>query len=282
MGCGYLGTRLASYWQRRGETVWASTRSEKRAEEFRRLGLKPIVLDVTSPNLPSLPDVDTVVFAVGFDRSTSQSIHKVYVEGLRNVLQACPASVKRFIYVSSTGVFGHTQGECVDENTPCQPSREGGKACLAAEKLISSWPGIKDKAIILRLAGIYGPERLPLLKKLQTCQPLAVAAEGSLNLVHVDDIVRIVDTCAAKISPPNLFCVADGNPVQRATFYECLAELVDCPAPTFSAPEPGSPRAERARGSKKVRNDRLLSHLNYEFLYPSYREGLKAIVDSTY
>ena len=238
-------------------------------------------MDVTSQTASEpLPNVETVVFAVGFDRSGPHQIHEVYVDGLRNVLQRCSANLKRFIYLSSTGVYGQTDGGWVDENSPCEPFRDGGKACLAAEKLLQNSESMSAKTIVLRLAGIYGPDRLPQAATLKRGEPLRVAADGHLNLIHVDDIIRVIAKCES-IATPQTFCVSDGSPVVRADFYEHLAKLLETAPPVFSPPEQGSSRAERARGSKRIRNERLVELLNPKFAFPSYREGLADIVRQT-
>ena len=278
VGCGYVGERLALRWSKRGDVVHVSTRRAERAERFLALGLHPLVMDVTHP-CESLPEVDTVVFAVGFDRSSGKQIDEVYVRGLENVLDACPPSVRRFIYVSSTGVYGDADGEWIDEDSECRPNRAGGKACLAAEGRLRNHPVLGDRAIVLRLAGIYGPERLPQVASLRSGEPLRVAADAWLNLIHVDDAVGVIDACVGnRVAPPMTLCVSDGSPVLRGDFYRYLAERLALPAPKFEPPEPGSSRAERARGSKRISNERLVKSLGYQFQHADYRSGLDDIV----
>jgi len=265
-----------------GIEVHATTRSPSRAEQFAALGIQPILWDITKETDAILAEYDSVVFAVGFDRKsakqTGHSIEEVYVRGLERVLKKCPQA-KRWIYLSSTGVYGTTDGSWVDESSPCEPSRDGGKACLAAEQLLQQDPTHGERAIVLRLAGIYGPDRLPKLALLKEGKPLSVAADAYLNLIHVEDIVRVILQCE-ELSTSQTLCVSDGQPTVRGEFYQYLAELTGAPPPIFQPPEAGSTRAERARGSKRIRNDRLVDVLQPSFLYPSYREGLRAIVDS--
>ena len=157
-GCGFLGQRVATRWLAEGTPVYAVTRSEGRAQLFRQVGLQPIVADVTRPeSLVDLPVANTVLFAVGFDRNSDDTIQRVYVEGLRAVLSALRSPVDRFIYISSTGVHGQRDGSWVDESSACEPVRDGGKAHLQAEQLLAEHR-IGARGIVLRLAGIYGPE----------------------------------------------------------------------------------------------------------------------------
>lgn len=278
VGCGYVGRRLAEFWSKQGDEVLVTTRSQRRAEEFQQCGWTPIVWDVTAARSQPLPDVETIVFAVGFDRSSGRRIDDVYVGGLQHAMLVAPETVRRFIYLSSTGVYGQVDGDWVDEDSPCEPNREGGQACLRAESLLRADPAVGSKSIILRLAGIYGPGRLPQAEVLRRREPLQVVADAWLNLVHVDDIVRIIDACDREVTPPTTLCVSDGVPVMRRDFYEDLADLLGLESPEFQPPAPGTSRAERGRGSKRIRNDRLKSVIDYQFLYPTWKAGLQAIL----
>ncbi|HTU24553.1 MAG TPA: SDR family oxidoreductase [Pirellulales bacterium] len=277
-GCGYLGRRVARRWLSAGETVFAVTRSAARAEDFRREGITPLVADVLRPaSLTGLPVADTVLYAVGYDRTAGESIERVYVDGLAAVLTALPAATGRFIYISSTGVYGQATGERVDEASLCQPTRDGGRACLAAEQLLSAHP-LGNRAIILRLAGLYGPGRVPHRQQLLAGEPLAVPAEGWLNLIHVDDAASVVLAAELRARPPRLYVVSDGRPVERRAYYTELARLLGAPPPQFAPPAPGSPALVRSASDKRIDNTRMREELAACLAYPSYREGLAAIV----
>jgi nucleoside-diphosphate-sugar epimerase len=132
------------------------------------------------------------------------------------------------------------------------------------------------------MAGIYGPGRIPRCKQLQAGQPIAAPCDGYLNLVHVDDAARVVLAAEARASGAAVYCVADGQPVLRGEYYEQLARLIHAPPPVFAPPPAGSPALERAGSSKRVSNRRLLAQFDFRFQYPSYREGLAAIVRSAH
>lgn len=272
--------RVAKLWRQAGDTVYAVTRRADRAEELRSGGLVPLIADICQPDsLRDLPRVETVLFAVGYDRSSPQSIGQVYVGGLSNTLLALSTSIKRFIYTSSTGVYGQSDGRWVDENALCQPTRPGGVACIEAERALLAHP-LGRCAVILRLAGIYGPGRIPRVKQLQAGQAIAAPSEGYLNLIHVDDAARVVLAAEARASGGTIYCVSDGQPVLRREYYEQLAWLTGSPPPTFAPPSPDSPASQRAGSSKRVVNQRLLSELQVRLDYPSYREGLAATLRS--
>ncbi|MEO1496757.1 MAG: NAD-dependent epimerase/dehydratase family protein [Planctomycetota bacterium] len=277
-GCGYVGERAAALWQEAGDDVFAVTRSEARTTAFREQGWRPIIADVTDPaSLNELPEADTVLFAVGYDRSVDASIAEVYAGGVAAVIEALPAGTGRFVYVSSTGVYGDAGGDWVDESTTPNPGRAGGKASLAAERVVAKSRFAANSAT-LRLAGIYGPDRLPYLKAIKAGEPIAASQTGWLNLIHRDDAAAVVVASAAAEAPPGLLCVSDGSPPQRSDYYAEVARLLRAPAPRFVDPEPGSPRAARAAADKRVSNQRLVDGLGHRLRYPDYRSGLAAIL----
>ena len=277
-GCGYLGRRVAGLWQKAGQKVVAVTRSQARAKQFTAEGLDPLVADILQPDsLGQLPAASTVLFAVGHDRSSGLPIEQVYVDGLRNVLAALPEPPDRFIYISSTGVYGQVDGEEVTEDSPCNPVREGGRACVAAETLLRQ-SRFADRAIILRLAGIYGPGRIPRVADIRAGVPIAAPAEGCVNLIHVDDAARIV-LAAEGLTPPRLYNVSDGHSVERAQYYGELARLLSAPPPTFTPPTPEAHVAQRAGSDKRVSPAKLFADLPLSLQYPTYREGLAAIIN---
>jgi nucleoside-diphosphate-sugar epimerase len=293
IGCGYLGSRVAKLWRAAGDDVIATSRSGELPLAMLDAGVFPARADVTEPEtLKWLPvasaltgnSLNTLVYAVGYDRSAGPNICTVYAEGLRNVLSALPSSVQRVITISTTGVYGSAGGGWVDEDTPTNPQRDGGKASLAVEQVLAAHP-IGKRSIILRLAGIYGPNRIPHIDKLIADKPLALPTEGWLNLIHVDDAAAIavaIDKWAAEYpitNGPDVFCVSDGHPVVRGDYYREVGRLAVGEEPIFMEPDPNSPAAQRAQSDKRISNRKLQKTLNYKFLYPDYRAGLAAILD---
>jgi nucleoside-diphosphate-sugar epimerase len=234
-------------------------------------------MDITqSVQLPTNLPFETVLYAVGFDRSPEKTIREVFVTAFQSVLDSLPEGVGRLIHISSTGVYGQSRGEWVNEDSPCNPRRKGGQACLEAERTLSAHR-LGPRAIILRLAGIYGPDRVPKLKDVQAGRPLTAAKEGVLNLIHVDDAVSVILAAEVNATPPRIYTVADGHPVRRALFYQEAAQLLGAPPPRFQPPDPNSTAGQRAITSKRVRNARMMRELDLRLRYPTYRDGLQAV-----
>ncbi len=277
-GCGYLGQRVARRWAQAGDEVLAVTRSAARAQEFQSQGWQGIVADVLDPkSLARLPAVDVVLYAIGYDRQAGASMHAVYVDGLKAALDALDPRTGKFVYVSSTGVYAQSSGEWVDEDSPCQPVREGGRACLAAEQALAAHQ-LGRRSIVLRMAGIYGPGRVPNLDGLRRGEPLAAPADGWLNLIHVDDAAAVVLAAERDARPPRLYVVSDGHPVLRRDYYAEVARLAGAPQPRFTVAAAESPATSRATADKRINNRRLVAELRFDLQFPSYRKGLAAIV----
>lgn len=274
IGCGFLGLRVARRWQAAGEEVFAVTRSPQRARHLAEMGLQPVVADVTKvETLADLPVTDSVLFAVGFDRSIGLSIEEVYVDGLKNVLSRL-GQLRRFIYISSTGVFGQSDGGWVNEDSPCEPTRPGGRACLAAEHALADSP-MGECSVVLRPAGLYGVGRLPLLRNIQQGKAIAGSGDAWINLIHIDDAAQAVVAAEAFETPSRLYLVSDGQPTTRKAFYGELCELLEIPPAVFQDTN------DMARISdKRVSNSRLLKELNIQLEFSSYKAGLRAIVDA--
>lgn len=281
IGCGYVGIPLAAAFHAAGDVVFPTTRSEDRARQFEEQGYRAKIADVTRPEtLRSLPEADTVVFAVGYDAGSGASREEVYAEGLKSVLDHLPESTRRLIFVSTTGVYGDAEGQTVDEETPCDPARPGGKAFLEAEHYLRNHPIWSKRSVILRMAGIYGPKRIPRSADIQAGKPIPAPGGGALNLIHVADAVQAIRLAADAETFSPLYIVSDGSPVDRRDYYREVARLLHAPEPTFEEPDPNSPAALRAGSDRKMSNQRLVTELGFQPKHPSYREGLAAILGS--
>lgn len=285
VGCGYLGRRVAEAWLDAGARVVALTRSTQRAAELRNAGVAPVVGDVLDPEtLAKLPDAQTLLYAVGYDRTAAASKRDVYVAGLKHVLESVARRVERIVYISSVSVYGQSDGEWIDEDSPTDPVHEGGRICLDAERALWEFvdglpAGRSPRVDVLRLAGIYGPGRLlRRVEAVRSGEPIASEPDGWLNLIHVADAVRAVravdagaaDQCEAGASS-HTSLVSDDRPVTRREYYEMLAKLAGGPPPEFTP----DGDAGRTHGlNKRCTNRRLREELGVDLKFPTIATGL--------
>ena len=266
-GCGYLGSRIAARWIAAGHRVAALTRT--RADVLRAIGVEPITGDVLDrAALRTLPSAATVVYAVGLDRAAGKSMREVYVEGLANVLDTLPPC-GRFIYVSSTSVYAQTDEGFVTETSATDPIEEAGQVVLEAERLLRAK---RPDAIVLRFAGIYGPDRLLRKQAILKGEPLVNDADKWLNLVHVTDGAAAVLRAESQGAPGETYNIADGTPVSRRDFYTLLAELLQGPPARFDH------RPEPLAANRRIDVSKARTALGWAPAFASYREGLTAAV----
>lgn len=266
VGLGYLGARVADVWLGQGRKVFATTRWAERSDELAGKGIAPVVWDVLAGGGP-LPRVDTVLYCVGYDRSQAATMHEVYVEGLRRTLFSLPKP-RLFLYASSTGVYGDAQGGWVDESTPPAPLDPAGETCLQAEQSLREFARANGwDAIVLRLAGLYGPGRMIGAEGIKSGQPVAADPDGYLNLIHVADAARVVDAARRLGNSGETYNVADGNPVKRRDFYRHAASLLKAPEPTYA-------QARRQRGDRRVSVERMNKTFRVPLQFPDYKAGL--------
>jgi len=266
LGCGYVGRRVAARWLAQGRRVAALTRG--RAAELAQLGIEPIVGDVCDPDsLQNLPQVSVVLHAIGLDRSSGRSMRDVYVNGLANVLAALPKP-KQIVHVSSTSVYGQTDGGWVTEDSPTEPRDDSGRVVLEAEHMLRAK---LPSAVILRFAGIYGPGRLMRKQALLNGEPLIGDCEKWLNLIHVDDCVESIFAAEAKAAPGATFNIADGHPVSRREFYTHWAKLLGAPPAKFEH------RAEPAAANRRIANALARERLEWTPRIDDYRAGLAGL-----
>ena len=275
VGCGYLGQRVARRWLQSGSTVFAITRSTANAQILSAENIHPIIGDVTAAygapeTLCDLPEVDTVLWSVGFDRSANASYHDVHVTGLLRILEQIP-NTPRVIFISSTGVWGNETADDVDESTPACPTREAGRVLLEAEAALQRHP--KGPGVVLRLAGIYGPDRLPRVSDIVENKPIPANPDSWLNLIHVDDAASIICEITKFPLPESLYVVSDTTPIRRNEWYSSLAQFTNSPPPRWAA-EATSLRG----GNKRVNSSRIWNAIQKRPDHPNAIDTMRSLL----
>ena len=287
VGCGYVGLPLGAELVRRGHDVFGLRRSLLAEAELKAAGITPLHADITQPEtLANLPrDVDWVVNCSASGGGGADDYRRVYLEGNRNLISwLAEAPPKKFVYTSSTSVYAQNNGSVVTETSPAEPDAPTGKVLVETEKLLldaargsrGRSPHRNFPAVILRVAGIYGPGRGHWFKAFLRGEA-RIEGDGSrtLNMIHRDDLIGIIITALERGVPGEIYNAADNEPVSQSKFFEWLAAELQRPMPPQVAAD-----AEiwRRRGvtNKRVSNAKLLRELNYKFQFPDFRAGYAA------
>ena len=272
-GCGDLGTEAGLRFAAAGFSVLGWRRSpEKLPPE-----ITGQAADLTA-ELPPVPAAtEIVVIAVAAAARTEAAYRAAYVDGTANVLDALERDgvrPRRILFVSSTAVFGDAGGDWVDEDTPAAPASFSGKVIRKAEELLHRR---RPDAVVLRLAGIYGPGRTRLIDQLAAGTAVVPAAPQLTNRIHRDDAAAAIVHLTTRIPDPEpLYLGVDHQPVELAEVLRFLAaELgVQAPEPGRNAP---ADRSTGRGGNRRLSNARLLG-TGFSFAYPTFREGYRAVL----
>ena len=280
VGCGYVGSALGTELLRLGHEVFGVRRSAESAAALAGTGIKPVVADITRrEDLNAIPlPFDWVVNTTSSSKGDVDDYREVYLQGTRNLvdwLSAAPP--KKFVYTSSTGVYGQMDGSLVSESSSAQPSTPTAQVLIETEKvLLDAARTLKFPAVILRVAGIYGPGRgYHLTQFLKGEAKIAGQGERLMNMIHRDDVVGAILAALKSGRAGEIYNAVDDEPVPQVRFYRWLAESLAEPMPPVVSE---SLEAERKRGvtNKKVSNRRLKMELGYQFKFPTFRQGCTA------
>ena len=277
VGPGYVGLELARQLCGLGNQVFGLRRSGDISGEMRAAGIKPLVGDITEPaSLAALPSqYDWVVNCVSSTHGGAEDYRRVYLEGARNLVawlaQTPPA---KFVYTSSTGVYGQNDGSLVDETSSTEPPTESSRVLVQTEGVFldavrkGSFP-----AVILRVAGIYGPGRSWYLRQFLAGEA-RIEGEGrrTLNMIHRDDVAGSVIAALERGRPGGIYNAVDDEPVAQGELYKWLAGKLGAPMPP-AIPEVADALRRRGVTNKRISNRKLRTELGYAFHYPTYREG---------
>lgn len=286
LGCGYVGLELGRQLRDDHEVVGVR-RSERGIEAVRDAGLTAVQADVTdADSLEAVPDADAVVFAASSGGRGPKPAREVYLEGQRAAIEQFAGRADppdRYVYTSSTGVYGDHGGAWVDEETTPQPTTERGEILHRAERIALEETAARGvDGTVARLAGIYGPGRYRVQRYLE--RPVV---EGYRNSIHRDDAAGAVAfLLTADLGRDEVVLVTDDEPVSRWTFADWLADACGRPEPTkltveayLADRDPSAGRRQRLTADKRCSNAKL-RELGYEFRYPTFREGYREAVDS--
>ena len=279
VGCGYVGVPLGAELVRLGHDVCGLRRSPAAAAELAAAGIHLLIADVTRPEtLNALPhDFDWVVNCVAAGGG-AENYRETYLEGTRNLVAwLAPQPPKKFVYTSSTSVYGQNDGSLVNESSPTGPAAETARVLVETENvLLAAAAQKKFPAVILRVAGIYGPGRGHWFKQfLQDAAQLEGDGSRLLNMIHRDDLVGCLIAALKNGRAGEIYNATDDEPVTQLHFFQWLAQAVDKPVPPPSIENAGEPR-RRGVTNKRVSNRKLKMELGPVFKYPNFRIGYSA------
>ena len=275
VGSGYTGSRVLA------------ALGAGRAIGFRRSGaasadgprVERLDLDEVRPRELSLPDKYSLLYTVPPRADDAGNSEDPRLARLLGMLQPLP---ERFVYLSTSGVYGDCDGRLVDESTPPNPQTSRATRRLVAERQSQAWAADHGVSlIVLRVPGIYGPGRLGIEGKQEAKPILTDVAANPGNRIHVDDLATCCLAALLPERPAGIYNVGDGDHRSSTWFSRTVARLAGLPPP----PEVSRKEAEQTFSamrlsflgeSRRLDNRKMLATLGVELRYANAEDGIRA------
>lgn len=281
VGCGYVGLRLGAELVRHGHSVSGLSRSACAEADLKSVGILPLVADITVPGslFRFSSDYDWVVLSVSASGGGADQYEQVYLHGTRHLvswLSESPPS--KFVFTGSTSVYGQTDGSWVDENSPTEPLSATAQLLVRTEQMLlraADETGLP--AVILRVAGIYGPGRASWIDRLRNGNArIAGADDCFLNMIHRDDVAGAIHAALVQGQKGRVYNAVDDLPVTRMDLLQWLSLRTHkrMPPEVDTSEFPN----KRSFSNKRVCNRRIKIELGYQFQFPTYKEGYESVL----
>lgn len=281
VGCGDIGTRVALAYAADGVAVTGLVRTSPSLRRLLDAGIHGMQADLDQSMSP-MPGVELgqlFYFAPPPPRGERDTRVERFIRWLQ--IQGLPEKV---VYLSTTGVYGDCQGEWVDETRPPAPAADRAKRRLDAERRWLAWGESTGRpVVILRVAGIYGPGKLPLAR-LRGGQPMVAEADAPItNHIHSLDLVKIARVAMQRGVPGEVYNVCDGAPEPMTAYFNRVADFFGLPRPPVISLAEAQQRLSPGmlsylKESRRLSNRKLVDELGVELDFPDLQRGLAACV----
>jgi nucleoside-diphosphate-sugar epimerase len=278
-GLGYSASRVAQRLASQGWSVAGTARTPEGADAIAAAGYEAFAFDGSAPApgvAEALADTTHILVSAPPDADGDPVLR----QHRRDIERA--SSLNWIGYLSTVGVYGDSGGAWIDETAPTDATSPRGRRRVAAEQEWLALGKARDVRVqIFRLAGIYGPGRSAIDRLREGTAHRIVKPGQVFNRIHVDDIAATVCAGIAATSATQVFNVADDEPGPPQDVVEFAAALLHMPPPPeirFENADLSPMAASFYADNKRVSNARLRQELGVALKFPTYREGLRAIL----
>jgi len=273
IGCGDVGLRIVSRLAGRFRIV-ALTSTPSRHAQLRRAGVIPLGGDLDQPRtLRRLRGLATRLIHLAPPGNTGARDLRS-----RHLVDRLAGTVRRVVYISTTGVYGDHGGALIDESARVKPVNARALRRLDAERVMRR----RLRAAVLRVPGIYAGDRLPLDRLRQGLPALADADDVHTNHIHADDLARIALAALARGAVARVYNAVDDSSLKMGEYFDRVADAAGLPRP------PRLPRAQLQAAvsplmysfmteSRRLANGRLKRELGVHLRYPTVDFALRAL-----
>ncbi|RAL22425.1 hypothetical protein DL240_11300 [Lujinxingia litoralis] len=292
VGAGYTGLEIARQANHLGFELHTTTSNPQRQRDLQDLGATVLEWDALGDPSALLPHIDAdtaLIYSVPplfkeHQPATSPEPAR-HVAPVLNLLQAAKdQGCTRFVYLSSTSVYGDYQGAWIDEAADLHPNRDQGKMRRDIEEALLKAPGVTTST--LRIVGIYGPGRTILTRLKSGRYALVDGGKKITNRIHVEDLAQAALAAATRHTHNSrAYNVSDGEPFAVHELVSFVCEATGLPMPeSISLEDYALTASPLAVGfwthSARVDNTRLTEELGVKLRYPNVFAGYRPLLEA--
>jgi len=292
-GCGDIAVRaIAQLNNLQSDSDWQTLGMRRNVAKL-PAGIDAIAGDIRDraylQDLLATQNIDVLVVTLTPNQMSDEGYRDSYVvaaQSIESAVKACRQPPGLIVWVSSTGVYGQNSGEWVNESTETNPVSFRGKRLLEAENIISSLP---IESVIVRFSGIYGPGRNRLINQIKKGELVSEQPVSWTNRIHSEDCAGVIVHLLERFSRSEhlypCYIGTDDEPVPAYEMRRWLAAEIGIQFNNVNQVEPGGESHSSSDASSATDNsgrqcsNQRLRDSGYEFLYPTYREGYRALLD---
>ncbi|MHB8746286.1 MAG: SDR family oxidoreductase [Gammaproteobacteria bacterium] len=285
VGCGDIGRRVAALCRGEGQTVTGMMQSAASVAQLQTVGIRPWQADLDDPaTLAEARHAGQDIYYFAPPPATGETDPRManFLAGI-----ADDDLPQRVVYISTTGVYGDCGGAWITEAQPVNPRTPRGKRRLDAENSLRAWQARTGvPVVILRVPGIYGPDRLPL-ERLKKSLPVLRENEAPYsNRIHAEDLAHVCITAMQRGTPGAVYNVADNQPTTMSHYFNQIADALGLPRPPAVSMAEARAMLTPAmlsfiEESRRIDNRKLREELGVELLYPDLESGLAELKKPT-
>ncbi len=273
-GCGKIGTKLGCNLATAGHQVWGARRNISGIPHQ----IKPLAVDFLEPQtFCVMPESFEFVFIIlTADKFNDDSYKRHYVDSVRNILAHFEQEDEKpvhIFYTSSASVYGQMDGEIIHENSETKPTYFSGKRMLEAEQLLDN---CSIPTTCVRFAGIYGSRRTRLIDRIRKGIANYNTLKNFRNLIHEDDVVGIYEHLLSVPIKERIYNGVDCKPVRECDLLDWLSVKLGV---SINHDAPIETPYEKRNISNKRCSSRKIIESGYDFLFPTYKEGYKTVIE---
>jgi nucleoside-diphosphate-sugar epimerase len=273
IGCGSIGTQLAHNLAAKGHDVTGLKRNPPKLDVGE---VNYFTADISlAYQLEELPlDFEFIFFIVSPDGRNKESYQAIYEIGLTNLIDRFvkEGASPNWIFISSTSVYGQSEGEWVDEESIAQPDNITSQYIGQAEQQLMD---LNPQNIVVRFSGIYGPGREYLLRMAKQQSVIQKDPPYYTNRIHQQDcigvLIFLLEKSLAGVTLEQCYLASDDNPATMWDVMSWLTEHLSCKPPEVKV-------NDKEVGMNKRCNNQRLKTLGYHFQYPDFKAGYLELI----